>query len=131
MTTFVTKDRALNAGKESKLEALRVEAMKWKAYYDHNLEEVLNKAEVWPGNDFQWSALCAYSTNKKCGDCPLFKIGEVCRGKRSLYQAIHKSLYTFVQLPTKRNFEHFQQLCNKMFKTVARLYYSERSHDKT
>jgi len=124
--SFITKNRAKDAGKESKVEALRIEAIKWKIYSEKTLEEVLDKAEVFPGNDFQWSALCFYSTSKKCDDCPLLKVGQRCRDKRSLKQAIDKSLYVFVQLPTKRNFAHFQKLCNEMFKIIAKLYYSER-----
>jgi hypothetical protein len=131
MIPFITKDRAINAGKDSKLEALRIEAMKWRAYYEHSLEQVLDKAEVFPGNDFQWSALCTYSTGRHCSDCPLFKIGQRCRDKRSMKQAIDKSLYIFVHSPTKRNFKHFQLLCYKMFKAVAKLYYSERVNDTT
>lgn len=131
MTRFISKNRAKNAGKESKLESLRVEAMKWKAYRDHSLEEVLDKAERFAGNDFQWSALCFYSTSGKCDDCPLFKIGQRCRDRRSLRQAIDKSLYAFVQTPTERNFAHFQRLCNEIFKTIAKLYYSERLNVQT
>jgi len=130
MTAFITKSRAIDAGKESKLEALKIETMKWKAYCDHDLLQILDKAEVFPGNDFQMSALCYYSTSGKCLDCPLFKVGQRCRDKRSLRQAIDKSLYTFVQNPIERNFKHFQCLCYEMFKITAKLYYAERKNAK-